>query len=65
MAEKQETVHVVMRAKVTRIDAKLSTRTNPVPVKVYDDREDARAYARRMNLWARKYYYRVVSVKKG
>ena len=58
--EKQETVHVVMRAGVADTGNRCAQ-----PVKVFDDRSDARAYAKRMNLGSRKYLYRVVPVKKG
>lgn len=49
MSEKPETVHVVMR---NRIGFKAA-----VPVKVADDREDARQYARRMRRTTKRYRY--------
>lgn len=58
MSERQETVHVVSRA----------LRTHPkvrIPVKVYDDRSDARAYRKRMNERSKRYVYSYTSVKKG
>ena len=61
MSEKQETVHVVQRERLSlrgAIDGKQA-------VKVYDDREDAREYAKRMNQRSRKFQYTVDSCKKG
>ncbi len=57
MSEKQEKVHVVVRR---RLNSGISA-----PVKVFDDRVDARVYARRLNQRATKYRYRVVTVRKG
>ena len=59
MSEKQETVHVVQRERLGLFgDGKRA-------VKVYDDREDAREYAERMNRRSRKFQYTVDSCKKG
>lgn len=55
MSEKQETVHVVVR----------QYGINATPAKVFDDRKDARAYAKRMNERKSKYNYTVQSCKKG
>ncbi len=59
MSEHQETVHVVLRTRsyFTEHEAKAA--------KVFDDRADARAYAKRMNGRSRKYVYTVQSCKKG
>ena len=57
MSEKQETVHVVMRGPDRWGDTQ--------PVKVFDDRKDARAYAKRMSARSKRYDYIVKSVKKG
>lgn len=58
MAEKAETVHVVMRREIRNAHAW------EAPVKVSDDRMDARAYAARMNGRNSRYHYRVESCKK-
>lgn len=56
MSEKQETVHVVVR----------QYGVNATPAKVFDDRKDARAYAKRMNARPNaRYRYTVYSCKKG
>lgn len=61
MSEKQETVHVVTRSTyLPNIDLRVVK-----PVKVFDDRKDARAYAKRMNARSAKHTYAVHSVKKG
>lgn len=57
MPEKQEKVHVVVRR---ALNSGITA-----PVKVFDDRADARAYVRRLNQRATKYRYRVVTVRKG
>lgn len=57
MAERPEKVHVVMRHRVFFPSTK-------IPVKVADDREDARAYARRQNVRSRVYCYTVKTCKK-
>jgi hypothetical protein len=58
MAEKQEVVHIVMR--------RPKTSSKKVPSKAFDDRKDAREYARRLNRNPNaKSHYSVVSVKKG
>lgn len=59
MSEKQETVHVVMRRNSGLFDE------FPKPVKVFDDRTNARSYAASHNLRSRRYKYTVVPVKKG
>lgn len=57
MSERQETVHVVQREDL---------RTGKVKAgKVYDDRADARAYAKRMNATTLHFHYTVQSCKKG
>lgn len=56
MSEKPEKVHVVMR--------RMPYRTFPTPVKVADDRADARAYAKRMNARSSRYEYTVKSCPK-
>lgn len=58
MSEQQEVVHVVSRAPLTSPKSR-------VPVKVYDDRSDARKYRSRMNRTSKRYRYTVTSVKKG
>jgi hypothetical protein len=59
MSEVQEKVHVVMR------DDQSKDYTNPKPVKVFDDQKDARAYARTFNKKSNRFYYYVVTTKKG
>lgn len=59
MSEKQETVHVVIRA------YEYFTAHEVKAAKVFDDRKDARAYAKRMNGRSKKYSYTVQSCKKG
>lgn len=59
MSEKQETVHVVIR------ERSYFTQHEVKAVKVFDDRADARAYAKRMNARSKKYSYFVQSCKKG
>lgn len=54
--EKPETVHIVMRATRGYLAAR--------PVKVADDRKDARDYAKRMNARNTRYTYHVVSCRK-
>lgn len=57
MSEKQETVHVVQR--------RMFCTANVTAAKVFDDRRDARAYAKQMNERSKKYDYTVQSCKKG
>lgn len=64
MAEIQEKAHVIMRATLTKVGP-TTLLSSAKPVKVYDDRDDARDYARRMNRTAKRYRYTVVPVKKG
>ena len=56
MGEKQEKVFVVVR---------YASGMEDKPVKVFDDRKDARAYCKRYNLASRKYGYTYYGVKKG
>lgn len=58
MAEKSETVHIVMRKMIGVAGA------DKVPVRCADDRVDAREYAKKMNLKSTRYHYTVKSVKK-
>lgn len=55
--EHQETVHIVLRHRMAW--------EYRVPVKAFDDRADARSYAKRMNARSKRYVYTVKSVKKG
>lgn len=56
MSERQETMYVVMSIREMQADK---------PVKVFDDRKDARDYAKRMNQRSKKYGYYCTSVKRG
>jgi hypothetical protein len=63
MSEKQETMHVIIRTPIAkgRLKRELSQ-----PSKVFDDRADARAYAKRMNARPNtRFYFTVHPVKKG
>ena len=65
MSEKQETVHVVLRRPAGWGTHK-ATKSFGAAVKVFDDRKDARAYAKRMNARPNaRYRYTVYSCKKG
>lgn len=55
MSEKQEKVWVVLRWEFGHSD----------PVKVFDDRADARAYAKTREARTKRFAYSVVGVKKG
>lgn len=57
MSETQEKVWVVMRRTIYSKDGQ--------PVKVFDDRQDAREYAKRRRQASPTYSYAVVGVKKG
>jgi hypothetical protein len=57
VSEKQEKVWIVTRRRVGWGEAK--------PMKAFDDRKDARDYAKRMNIKSNVYAYSVVGVKKG
>lgn len=60
MSEKPETVHVVLRGRImsgTRFRA-------DIPVKVAEDRKDARAYAERMSARSAAFFYVVRSCPK-
>jgi len=59
MSEKPEKVHVVLRGRLG-----VSARVQYLPVKVADDRADARRYAVRMNVRAKRYHYTVRSCPK-
>lgn len=60
MSETQEKVWVVVRGPA---HALIDTQTKPV--KVLDDRADAREYVRKMNAKSRRHFYRYYGVKKG
>jgi hypothetical protein len=67
MSEKPETVHVVLRGHVTGGKPGTGYKIRHAadkPVKVADDRADARAYAKRMNSRAKAYHYVVRSCAK-
>jgi hypothetical protein len=64
MAEKQEIVWVVLRYREAMTENDFTPGDN-WPVKVFDDRADARAYAKRMNTTSRKYAFLVHRCKKG
>lgn len=57
MSEKQEKVWVVSKR---RFGTEIRT-----PIKVFDDRQDARNYVRRWNMATRKYAYHIAGVRKG
>lgn len=58
MSELQEKVWVVMKhCGANRVASR--------PVKVTDDRKDAREYAKRLNNFSTVFYYTVHGVKKG
>lgn len=57
MSEVQEKVWIVMRRK-------LFTKSK-TPVKAFDDRKDARAYAKQKNLRSENFNFSVSGVKKG
>lgn len=57
MGEKQEKVWVVMKARGNSYDAK--------PVKVFDDRSDAREYVKQLSARRTIHAYWVEGVKKG
>lgn len=59
MSEHQETVHIVLRYAVAGLSHLVKA------VKAYDDRADARGYAKRMNARSMKFNYTVQSCKKG
>lgn len=56
MSEKQETVYVILR-QAPRVPVR--------PIKVFDDRSDARAYVKRMNLRKGVASYSVAPTKQG
>ena len=64
MGEKQEKVFVVIRWE-SPTPANDYTSGPDKPVKVFDDRKDARAYCKRYNASSRKWGYTYVGVKKG
>ena len=55
MSEKQEKVWVVMKDRYGE----------SLPAKVFDDRNEARAYARQAEARSSKFWYSVIGVKKG
>lgn len=64
MGEKQEKVWVVMRGEYSYDNSSTAMfKAAPKPVKVFDDRKDARAYANRRA--TTKYGYGVIGVLKG
>ena len=63
MADRQETVHVVLKSYWE--DLGKYTRKVTTAAKVFDDRDDARDYAQRMNDASNVYEYKVQSCKKG
>lgn len=67
MSEKQPTAYVVCRAKVIlhTADGGVRKAGDNVPVKVFDTRNKAREYAKRMNKRSRKYDYNYYAVKQG
>lgn len=64
MGEKQEKVFVVSRYSMPTPKNDYQVGDN-VPVKVFDDRKDARAYRNRMNERSSRYGYIVHGVLKG
>lgn len=66
MGEKQEKVWVVMRCEFDFPESTYEMRLGPaIPVKVFDDRKDARKYVSLQNKRSRKYLYDLTGVKKG
>lgn len=65
MAERQEKAHVVSRGRLYNVPGKPTQFGAFEPVKVFDDRADARRYASLKNKTTKKFRYRVTSVKKG
>lgn len=61
MSEKQPTAFVVCRERVSDDGDGMGN----IPVKVYDDRKDARLYVKRMNARSRRYRYAYYPVKQG
>lgn len=65
MSERQETMHVIIRTPYRNGSLHL-LRELSRPSKVFDDRADARAYAKRMNNRPNsRFYFTVHPVKKG
>lgn len=67
MSEKPEKVHVVMRQRLIRFGLspnRLIGSGSSRPVKVADDRKDARAYAKLMSSRSRRYRYWVETCPK-
>lgn len=65
MSERQETMHVIIRTPYRKGSVYL-LREEAQPSKVFDDRADARAYAKRMNNRPNsRFYFTVRPVKKG
>lgn len=67
MAEKQPTAYVVVRytLPVRGEDGRLTPAGDNIPVKVFDTRREARAYAERTANRSHKYDYAVWPVKQG
>jgi len=66
MAEKQPTAYVVLRYRLIKVPGrKTPVRADPRPVRVYDTRDEARSYARRMNKRSNRFQYTNIAVKQG
>lgn len=65
MSEKQEKVWVVTKHRVFDDRKSNNWKGDSVPVKVFDDRKDARAYVKNLEKRARNFGYLIDGVLKG